>query len=786
MPKKSKRSKASTVNYNLDDGESHEAIAEREQAEAEAQAELDTASVMPDANEGNAAAAAAERRKHQSQITGSGAMVSHAKMKETAVGVKDIVIEKLDISYSGKTIMDNATLSLFFGHRYGIVGMNGCGKTTLMNAIGCGEIALPKQVDFYHLQHEVAASNTVTALEAVLQADNEKNLLEAELEELVGAEEDENVLHRMEEIHSRLDELDADTAESRAAQILFGLGFNQAMQESVTSSFSGGWRMRIALAQALFVNPSLLLLDEPTNHLDIEAVVWLETYLKRFKKILLMVSHSADFMDEVCTDIIHIARGKMKYYTGNYDQFTITRAETETHQAKRFVRQQASIKSMKEYIARFGHGSKKLARQAQSKEKQLVKMQRGGLETAVAKDHQVTFVFPCAGELPPPLIQCTEVDFAYPGRKPIFQNLELGLDMDSRICLVGPNGAGKTTLTKLLCRELEPTNGYVAKNAHCIIARFHQHFVDQINMDLSPIEWMSQEFPDVITKETFRTPLGRMGVSGALQTSPMRVLSDGQKSRVVLAWMAFKRPHFMILDEPTNHLDIESIDALADAINSFEGAVVVVSHDLRLIAQIADEIWICDNGKVTKFEGDIADYKAHVEKEIERMAADFVARRKAREHVNSPPEEKNNGPSNSGIQIKKNKQEEPKVEAPKALVPPPSTVATASTATPATGGSGKWVPKRLVIETQHKEAEEEERKKAEALKQKQEEEEAAKVREEAEKKRKEANLAEAKRIGGAIGTVMEICDCDAATARQCLDAVGGDEWEATDYFFSRL
>lgn len=386
--------------------------------------------------------------------------------------------------------------------------------------------------------------------------------------------------------------------------------------------------MRISLAQALFRNPTLLLLDEPTNHLDIEAVVWLERYLSKFNKILLMVSHSQDFMNSVCTNIIHMTRGKLLYFEGNYDQYCITRAEKEQHQMKRFVWQQNQIKSMKEYIARFGHGHKKLARQAQSKEKTLDKMQRGGLVQAVSKDRMVNFDFPCSGYLPPPVLQLTDCSFAYPGRAKLFQKLSLGLDLDSRVCLCGPNGAGKTTLTKLICRELEPTEGYVARNAHCIIARFHQHFVDQINMDLSPLEWMGTEFPEVISPEPFRSALGRFGVSGRLQMTPMKTLSDGQKSRVVFAWMAYRQPHFMILDEPTNHLDIESIDALADAINEFEGGVIVVSHDLRLIAQVAEEIWVVENGEVKRFEGDIADYKEYVQKQIDAMERAYLASKK--------------------------------------------------------------------------------------------------------------------------------------------------------------
>lgn len=554
----------------------------------------------------------------------SGAMVSFANPVYRQ-GISDILVEKVDISYQGNAILENATLNLVTGHRYGLVGPNGCGKSTLLRVLGCKEIPFPSHVDRYYVSQEVEASD-ISAIDVVLSVDKEREQLESELEELMMADqENENVLHRMEEIYKRLDDLDADTAESRAGKILFGLGFTAEMQKRPTKSFSGGWRMRISLAQALFINPTVLLLDEPTNHLDIEAVVWLEGYLSKFKNILFMVSHSQDFMNNVCTKICHMHIKQLQIYDGNYDQFCITRAEKENNQMKKYAWEQNQIKSMKEYIARFGHGSAKLARQAQSKEKTLAKMTRGGLTEMVVKDGKINFHFPCAGHLPPPMLQFREVSFAYPGREPLFQNLELGVDMESRICLVGPNGAGKTTLTKLMCRELEPTTGYVAKNAHCIMARFHQHFVDQINMELTPLEWMSEEYPDVSESSILRSALGRFGVSGTIQMTPMKTLSDGQKSRVVLAWIAFKRPHFIIFDEPTNHLDIESIDALAEAINEFAGAVVVVSHDLRLIAQIAEEIWIVDQGQAKRFPGDIADYKEYVEKEVHRMTQEYAA-----------------------------------------------------------------------------------------------------------------------------------------------------------------
>ena len=545
----------------------------------------------------------------------SGAMVNHEPIKYRD-GVYDVITTGLDISYYGVKLLEGANLELFMGHRYGLVGPNGCGKSTLLTAMGCGEMAFPPCLDYFHVKEEIEASETVTALEAVMSlCAIETHRLEEELEHIAGDEGG----HRMDQIYARLEELDPSTAEVRASKILFGLGFTDAKQGQPTKSFSGGWRMRIALAQALFQNPTLLLLDEPTNHLDIEAVVWLETYLSKFNKILFMVSHSQDFMNTVCTNIIHMHLHKLKTYEGNYDTYCKTRGALEVNQQKRFEREQAEIDHMKDYIRRFEHANEKRSRQAQSKMKVLAKMEREGLVDEVAGDANINFHFPSAGPLPPPIVQFTDVGFHYPNSPQLYSGLNLGVTTESRICLVGPNGAGKTTLTKMMIRELECTEGQVTKNAHCKIARFHQHFVDLIDMSLSPLGWFFAEFPGTKEPDPLRSSLSRFGITGSLQNTPMETLSDGQKSRVVLAWMAHKSPHLMILDEPTNHLDIESIDALAVGINDFKGAVIVVSHDLRLIAQIAEEIWICEAGEVKRFNGDIATYKKHVQKQVEKM-----------------------------------------------------------------------------------------------------------------------------------------------------------------------
>eukprot|EP01002_Notosolenus_urceolatus_P006963 NODE_285_length_2302_cov_173.064802_g221_i0.p2 GENE.NODE_285_length_2302_cov_173.064802_g221_i0~~NODE_285_length_2302_cov_173.064802_g221_i0.p2 ORF type:complete len:607 (+),score=207.04 NODE_285_length_2302_cov_173.064802_g221_i0:382-2202(+) len=554
----------------------------------------------------------------------SGAIVNFSK-PNIRPGVVDILIENLDLNYKGHDLLNGTTLELNMGHRYGLVGVNGCGKSTLLNVIGMGEIPLPPGCDWFHLQHECAASDK-TALEAVLAVDSERRRVEEEvasLEEKVGEgdEEEQNRCNdRLAELYERLDELDAETAEARAAGILNGLGFTPAMQAKPVRAFSGGWRMRISLAQALFMNPTLLVLDEPTNHLDIEAVVWLEHYLMKYNKILLMCCHSADFMNAVCTNVIHMFDKQLNSYKGNYDSYVKVRSELAEHQSKQYQWEQEEIRKMKEYIARFGHGSAKLARQAQSKEKVLAKMERGGLAEAPKRDKIPVFSFPDPPNLPPPVLSFQNVFFRYGDTGPwLYENLNFGLDLESRIALVGPNGAGKTTLQKLMTGELQSREGRVGKHNHLTMGRFAQHFVDQLDLSQNPLEYLATTFPEEKEVDRLRKFLGRFGLSGSHQLQSIGTLSDGQKARVVFAWLAMKAPHIILLDEPTNHLDMDSIDALAVGLNQFDGGVILVSHDMRLIEQVASEIWIVEHRNVKPFEGSIQDYKQMISDRIDSM-----------------------------------------------------------------------------------------------------------------------------------------------------------------------
>lgn len=544
------------------------------------------------------------------------------KTRKVDKNFKDISISNFSITYFGKVLLDECDFNLNYGRRYGLIGRNGSGKSTLMNVLGARGVPIPDNIDIYHLKHEIEAGEE-TALEAVLSVDDERLKLQTEADELseklgddtLTDDESEQISDRLTDIYERLDELDADTAEVRARSILSGLTFSEEMMQKKTKDFSGGWRMRISLARALFIQPTLLLLDEPTNHLDMEAVIWLEDYLSKWKKILLLISHSQEFMNSVCTNIIDLRNKKLTMYTGNYDTFVKTKKEKEDNQMKKYNWEQEQIKHMKEYIARFGHGSAKLARQAQSKEKTLEKMVRDGLTEKVVHESVGDFTFPCPERIPPPVLMFQDVAFGYPNGPTLYKDVELGLDMDSRVALVGANGTGKTTLLRLITGDLVPIHGNIRPHSKLRVARFTQHFVDVLDLSQTPLEYFRSVFPEKSVEEV-RTYLGKYGCSGEVQTQVMSQLSDGQKSRVVFAYLANQNAHILLLDEPTNHLDMESIDALARAINNFEGGMLLVSHDMRLISQVAKEIWIVENQTIHRYEGEIGDFKMQVRRQL--------------------------------------------------------------------------------------------------------------------------------------------------------------------------
>jgi ATP-binding cassette subfamily F protein 2 len=467
--------------------------------------------------------------------------------------------------------------------------------------------------------NQEAEPSDFNAVEAVINsAQKEVARLEKEVEELLGQEDgaDNPIL---DDIYERIEAMDPATFETRACTLLSGLGFSTLQMQKKTRDMSGGWRMRVALARALFIKPTLLLLDEPTNHLDLEATVWLEEYLKTYDRILVMVSHSQDFLNGVCTNMMHLThKRKLIYYGGNYDMFVKTKQENEVNQAKAYAKQQEEIAHIKKFIASAGTYAN-LVRQAKSKQKIIDKMEAAGLIEKVEQEAAFKFSFTDVPKLPPPVMAFQDVSFAYDGNLDhcLYRNLELAVDMDSRVALVGPNGAGKSTLLKLMDNELVPTEGRIQKHTSLKLGKYSQHSNDQLDMELSPIDYMRKKFPEEGTDiEHWRRQLGRYGLTGAHQTSLIKTLSDGLKSRLVFAELAVLRPHIILLDEPTNHLDMESIDSLADAIKRFSGGVVLVSHDFRLISQIAEQIWICDKGHVSNFEGSIKEYKEALRKNV--------------------------------------------------------------------------------------------------------------------------------------------------------------------------
>lgn len=546
---------------------------------------------------------------------------------------RDINVQNFTLQHMGAVMLDETEVVLNHGNRYGLIGRNGCGKSTLLMALGARAVPIPRGIDIFFLDEEVEPSETITAIGAVMAVDEQRLRLEKQAEDLnvlltqlaegeglassgneeedqkSSEEQQEEIMDALNSIYERLDALDASTAEVRARTILKGLGFTHEMQEKKTKDFSGGWRMRVSLARALFIQPVCLLLDEPTNHLDMEAVIWLEDYLSRWNRILLLVSHSQDFLNNVCSHMIHFTnRKRLTYYDGNYDQFIKTKREKEENQLKQYKWEQEQIKHMKEYIARFGHGTSKNAKQAQSKEKVLQKMIRAGLTEMPDIEKPLNFKFQDPGHLPPPVLAFHDVKFGYPNCEPLYKNVNFGVDLDSRVALVGPNGAGKTTLVKLMAGELQPTMGDIRPHGHLKMGRFTQHFVDVLDMEMTPLEFFEKLYPND-PREEQRKYLGRFGVSGRMQVQKMAELSDGQKSRVVFAKLGRDVPHILLLDEPTNHLDMESIDALAKAVNEYAGGMVLVSHDMRLISQVANEIWICDNKTIEKYKGDIQNFK---------------------------------------------------------------------------------------------------------------------------------------------------------------------------------
>mmetsp|Transcript_15569 Transcript_15569/g.39674 ORF Transcript_15569/g.39674 Transcript_15569/m.39674 type:complete len:705 (-) Transcript_15569:41-2155(-) len=560
--------------------------------------------------------------------------------EEVMSSTKDIKVHNMTIRAKGKALLENTALTIVAGRKYGLVGPNGKGKSTLLRLLARRQLPVPDGIDVLLVEQEVVGDEK-SALESVVMADVELMSLRDEESELTAkmnqlavkdakddTDEDAKIQSRLTEIYDRMSAIGASAAEARASKILHGLGFTKKMQGRATNTFSGGWRMRISLARALFIQPTLLMLDEPTNHLDLRAAIWLEEYLMRWKKTLIVVSHDRDFLDSVTTDIIHLHDERLHQYRGNFSTFE------DMYEQRRREANKAYEKYEKQMKAAKASGSRNKQDKVKQNQKQRNKHKNKGGDESLGdtdgaprkwNDYTVQFDFPETTDLSPPLIQLIDADFAYKGRDDFgMSNLNLGVDMGSRIAVVGPNGSGKSTLMNLLAGDLEPTSGDSRRNQKLRIGRYAQHFVDILALDVTPVQYLMEKFPTSGLKmEQMRAKLGKFGLSGHHHLQPIVKLSGGQKARVVFAAVSLSRPHILLLDEPTNHLDMQSIDALADAIEEFEGGVVIISHDSRLLSRICEdeersEVWIVEDGEVSPYDGDFEDYRDELVKEIAR------------------------------------------------------------------------------------------------------------------------------------------------------------------------
>ncbi|KDO21371.1 hypothetical protein SPRG_13684 [Saprolegnia parasitica CBS 223.65] len=531
----------------------------------------------------------------------------------------DIHIDNFTINAHNKLLFDNASLHINHGGKYGLVGPN-------------GQARIPPKIDCLYVEQEVVADET-RAVDAVLKADAERwALLEEEksLLKKLAEGESEQADQRLNEVYELLAGMNAAAAEARARRILFGLGFDSMMQEKSTKDFSGGWRMRISLAKALYVEPTLLMLDEPTNHLDLNAVIWLDDYLQKWKKTLLIVSHDADFLNSVCGEILHLDQKKLTPYRGNYDMFREMEVQKRKQAEKAWEKQQKQLRNLKAS----GTSSKKAtdivkkqrepgARAAKKQAKSTVDSAQDGGNTLTLlerpREYTVKFSFKEITQLSPPILEVREVSWKYGNAPYLFKNVDFGIDTDSRVCIVGPNGVGKSTLLKIITGDLNPEEGEVRRNGRLRMGVYNQHFVDKLPMGETPVEYLRRLFQD-ITYQDARNLLGKVGLEGHAHEIKNRLLSGGQKARVVLAELILLNPHVLVLDEPTNNLDIESIDALCEALNHYDGGVVVVTHDARLIEAIRCTLWVVDDMDCVAYPGTFHEYKNSILEDIMKKA----------------------------------------------------------------------------------------------------------------------------------------------------------------------
>ena len=510
-------------------------------------------------------------------------------------------INGITVRLGGRTILDRATAPIPPGARVGLIGRNGAGKSTLMKVmIGQldpdeGEIEMPRKTRLGYIAQD-APSGERTPFETVLAADTERAALMAEAESCHDPD-------RLGHVYERLLAIDAYTADARAARILLGLGFDEEMQGQPLDSYSGGWKMRVALASLLFSEPDILLLDEPSNHLDLEATLWLENFLKSYPGTLVVISHERDLLNNVVDTILHLEGGKVTLYAGGYDSFERQRAERMAQIAAAQASQDAQRARLQDYIAR-NSARASTAKQAQSRAKMLAKMQP---IAAMADDPSLSFDFPSPTELKPPLITLDMAAVGYTEGAPILRKLNLRIDPDDRIALLGRNGNGKTTLARLLAAQLAPMEGEVHASGKMRVGYFTQYQVEELHGDDTPLEHMTRMMKGK-TPGAVRAQLGRFGFSGDKAVTRVAKLSGGERARLALALITRDAPHLLILDEPTNHLDVDSREALVQALNGYDGAVILVSHDRHMVELTADRLVLVEDGRALDYAGSIDDY----------------------------------------------------------------------------------------------------------------------------------------------------------------------------------
>ena len=512
----------------------------------------------------------------------------------------------------GRALLDHANAQIPEGCKLGLVGRNGIGKSTLLDLVrgrlipDDGDIILPRDWRIGFLAQE-APSGNATPLAMVLAADRERARLMAELDAGAAPE-------RIAEIEARLETIGARAAPARAARILAGLGFDAAMQESAIDALSGGWRMRVALAAVLFAEPDLLLLDEPTNHLDMEASLWLERYLRRYRHSFILVSHDRQLLNAATTSILHLDTGKLTLYSGNFDAYLRARSEAKARQAAVAKRQDAQRKHMQAFVDRFRYKASK-ARQAQSRLKALAKLEPVAV---IAEAPPIELRLPEPAELRPPLITLEKASVGYAEDKPVLAGLDLRLDPDDRVALLGANGNGKTTFARLLAGRLSAMAGHVTRPSKLVTGYFAQHQIEEMRPDESAYDHLAALLPQ-LNEEAVRARLGAFGFGQDKAFVPVSSLSGGERARLNLALVTHDAPALLILDEPTNHLDMETRESLVEALADYAGAVVLVSHDWHLVELVADRLWLVENGTVKPFDGDLDAYRRRLD---ERDAAD--------------------------------------------------------------------------------------------------------------------------------------------------------------------